>query len=169
MKELRLPWNRREGLLYGGIIALITAMIMATFNIAQKYGKLDAEVLIISLKSLPIIWAVVMLLMLLIVGKVSNICVEKFTEPGDGFNTRIVFKIIFCVTMMSASMSFLGPLVGEIMSGEITWDCARNWIKVWPVNFFAAFWVELLVAQPFARYIMKNLHIRTIDAEYSVQ
>ena len=50
MEELRLPWSNREGLLYGGIIAIITCIIMATFNIAKSFGRFDAEVMLTSLK-----------------------------------------------------------------------------------------------------------------------
>ncbi len=163
MEELRLPWSNKEGLLYGGVIALITALIMATINIAQSFGKFDAEVMITSLKCLPFIWIIVMLLMTFIVGRIASYGVARFTEPTDGFNTRIVFNIIFCVTMMSASMSLLGPLVGEIMSGDVTWVCAEEWPHKWPVNFFLAFWVEMLIAQPAARKVMKTIHLRKIN------
>lgn len=158
MNDSRLPWSKREGLLYGSIIALITAFIMATFNIAQTHGRLDADVLYMSLTTLPVIWAAVMILMVSVVERVSDEGVRRFTDPTDGFNTRIVFKIIFCVTMMSAIMSFLGPFIGEVLSGNITWACADEWIARWPTNFFVAFWVEMLIAQPVARSVMKRMH-----------
>ena len=159
MEELRLPWNNREGLLYGGVIALITALIMSTFNIAQNCGELNSEVIVTSLTSLPFIWVVVMLLMTFIVGRIAGAGVRHFAAPSDGFNARILFNMVLCVTMMSASMSFLGPFVGEILSGEITWNCAYDWIDRWPTNFFVAFWVEMLVAQPAARAVMKHMHL----------
>ncbi|MDD2626504.1 MAG: hypothetical protein PHT00_00555 [Candidatus Methanomethylophilus sp.] len=162
MEELRLPWNAREGVLYGGVIALITAFIMSTLNIAQNNGGLDAGVIRTSLISLPVIWVVVMLLMVFVVGRIANRGMRRFVAPTDGFNTRIVFNIIFCVTMMSASMSFLGPFVGECLSMDITWQCAAEWASRWPTNFFAAFWVEVLLAQPTARAVMKHLHLRQL-------
>ncbi len=165
MEELRLPWNNREGFLYGGVISLITCIIMSTFNIAKSFGKFDAEVMMTSLICLPILWVVVMLLMTFIVGRIANMGVQRFTEPTDGFNTRIVFNIIFCVTMMSASMTFIGPFVGDVLSGGI--DLARltsDWPVNWPVNFCVAFWVELLIAQPAARMVMKRKHMRQINS-----
>jgi hypothetical protein len=162
MEELRLPWSNKEGLLYGGVIALITALIMSTMNIAQNMGGMSVEVLVTSLKCLPVIWIVVMLLMTFVVGRIANAGVRRFTEPTDGFNTRIVFNIIFCVTMMSASMSFIGPFIGEVLSGNITWMCVSDWPSKWPTNFFVAFWVEMLVAQPIARGVMKGMHMRKI-------
>lgn len=164
MEELRLPWNNREGLLYGGVIALITCIIMSTFNIAKKAGTLDLDVLVTSITCLPILWIIVMLLMTFIVGRIANYGVQRFTEPTDGFNTRIVFNIIFCVTMMSASMSIIGPLVGTIMSGDfMIADVFMEWPVMWPTNFCAAFWVEMLIAQPFARMVMKRKHIRQMN------
>lgn len=162
MEELRLPWSGREGALYGGVIALITAFLMATLNISLTFGRLDWEVLANSLTCLPAIWVIVMLLMTLVDGRVASAGVARLTEPTDGFNTRIVFNIVFCVLMMSMIMTFVGPLVGEIISGDITWDCAREWLSRWPTNFCAAFWIEMLVAQPAARCLMKRMHLRKI-------
>ena len=81
MEELRLPWSNREGLLYGGIIAIITCIIMATFNIARSFGKFDAEVMQTSLKCIPIIWVIVMLLMTFIVGRIANYGVRRSPSP----------------------------------------------------------------------------------------
>ena len=41
MEELRLPWNEKEGLLYGSVIALITAFLMSSINIIDNTGTLD--------------------------------------------------------------------------------------------------------------------------------
>ena len=164
MEELRLPWSNREGLLYGGIIAIITCIIMATFNIARSFGKFDAEVMLTSLKCIPIIWVIVMLLMTFIVGRIANYGVRRFTEPTDGFNTRIVFNIIFCVTMMSMSMTLIGGIIGQgigALIGGGTVDIAETvmiWPEIWPRNFCIAFWVEMLIAQPAARKAMVMIH-----------
>ncbi|MGN0098557.1 MAG: DUF2798 domain-containing protein [Candidatus Methanomethylophilaceae archaeon] len=164
MEELRLPWNNREGLLYGGVIALVTCIIMSTFNIAKTFGKFDSEVMLTSLKCLPILWVIIMFLTTFIVGRIANYGVKRFTEPTDGFNTRIVFNIIFCVTMMSACMSIIGPIVGMSIAGQLQIaEVFMDWPYIWPTNFCVAFWVEMLVAQPFARMIMKRMHLHKIS------
>lgn len=43
MEELRFPWNDREGLLYGGIIAGITAYLMVLFNMSRAIGDFKPE------------------------------------------------------------------------------------------------------------------------------
>ena len=45
MEELRFPWNDKEGLLYGGIIAGITAYLMALFNMSRSIGDFRPEYL----------------------------------------------------------------------------------------------------------------------------
>ncbi len=164
MEELRLPWNNREGLLYEGAISLITCLIMSTFNIARVEGRFDLDIVITSLTCIPILWVVVMILMTFIVGRVADYGVRHFTEPTDGFNTRITFNIIFCVTMISTSMSIIGPLVGTILSGEFAIaQVFLDWPRMWPTNFCAAFWVEILIAQPATRWVMKKKHLRQIS------
>ncbi len=168
MQELRLPWNGKEGLLYGGVIAVITAFLMATINISQTQGRLDAEVMVNVVTSLPFIWLAVMLIMSLVVGRTASYCVSRFTEPTDGFNAKITFNIIFCVLMMSASMSFVGPAIGALLSGGDIAAVVQEWPSRWPSNFFFAFWIEVLIAQPFARYVMKTKHARSIRSEGGV-
>lgn len=112
MKEQRLPQNGKEGFLYGGTICLITVIVMLILNISTSLNKFDLETLIIVAKMLPIIWIVAMLVENLIVGKISFILVSKFLGESDGFNAKILFNILFCVTGMSAIMTILGGMIG---------------------------------------------------------
>lgn len=159
LEEPRLPWNNKEGLLYGGIIALITCIIMMEFNLVKSNG-FDVGIMLNGLLSLPFIWIIVMLLMTFIVGRIADVVVRKFTQPGDSFYTRIVFNIIACVSMMSMIMTFVGPFVGHLVGGEFTLQSLYDWPQNWPVNFCVAFWVEMFVAQPAARATMKHIHTR---------
>ena len=112
MKEQRLPQNVKEGFLYGGTICLITVIVMLILNISTSLNKFDLETLIIVAKMLPIIWIVAMLVENFIVGKISFILVSKFLGESDGFNAKILFNILFCVTGMSAIMTILGGMIG---------------------------------------------------------
>lgn len=112
MKEQRLPQNGKEGFLYGGTICLITVIVMLILNISTSLNKFDLETLIIVAKMLPIIWIVAMLVENFIVGKISFILVSKFLGESDGFNAKILFNILFCVTGMSAIMTIFGGMIG---------------------------------------------------------
>lgn len=165
MEELRLPWNGKEGFIYGTIIAAITCFIMCEFNIFKGAGEVTMELLVNGLISLPFVWIAVMLLITFIVGPVANRFVRTFTVPSDSFYPKIVFNIIACVLMMSMTMTIVGPSIGHIIEGNLTIDVITNWPVNWPVNFCVAFWVEMLIAQPTARAVMKRKHIRMMKAQ----
>jgi hypothetical protein len=160
MEEKRLPKNGKEGFLYGSIICLITVIIMLVLNIGTAFGKLDGETLLIVIKLVPIIWIVAMLIESLIIGKISEKLVVRFADSSDGFNARILFNILFCVTGMSASMTIIGGLIGNGLSLEPF----QTFFSHWPRNFFVAFWCEILLAQPIARFVMKKLHTQKCKA-----
>ena len=164
MEELRLPWNNRDGILYGGVIAIITATIMCEFNLCKTMGGMTVETFMNGLATVPLLVVIVMLLMTFVVGRVADMFVRRFTMPGDSFYTKIVFNIIACVLMMSMIMTVVGPTVGHLMEGVLTAEPIFDWPVNWPVNFCVAFWVEMLVAQPAARYVMKQRHIRVLKS-----
>ena len=155
MQEKRLPRNGKEGLLYGGIICLITVIVMLFLNIGTAAGGINSQTIKLILILIPIIWIIAMLIETLIVGKISEKLVEKFTQPTDGFNTKILFNILFCVTGMSCIMTIIGGMIGE---GKICLEPIITFPTHWPRNFCVAIWCEMLLAQPIARLAMKLIH-----------
>ena len=43
MNETRLPRNGKEGILYGGIICIITVIVMLILNIGTAFGGFSKE------------------------------------------------------------------------------------------------------------------------------
>lgn len=154
MQEVRLPQNKKEGFLYGSIICLITVIVMLILNIGTAFGGFPKEAILAILKLIPIIWIVAMLVESFVVGKIASKLVNKFTETSDGFNSHILFNILFCVTGMSAIMTILGSLIGN----GISFEPFLTFFSHWPRNFCVAFWCEILLAQPISRFSMKMLH-----------
>lgn len=152
----RLPANKKEGFLYGSCICFITVIVMASLNIYLSTAELNMGTVITIIKAVPIIFVIAMLVENFIVGKVVSFFMNKFTSNQDSFNAKILFNIVFCVTGMSFIMSFIGGLFDTGFSIEIL----KNFPLHWPRNFFFAFWCECLIAQPFARFVMKKVHIR---------
>ena len=155
MKETRLPRNGKEGLLYGGIICLITVIVMLFLNIGTAMGKINLETVKLILILIPIIWIIAMLIETLLVGKIAEKLVERFVQPTDGFNARILFNILFCVTGMSCIMTIVGGMIG---ARELCLEPIITFPTHWPRNFCVAIWCEILVAQPTARFVMKCIH-----------
>lgn len=163
MQEARLPWTVKEMFLYGSVISFLTSLIMCEFNLFKNEGA-SLDIFINGLISLPAIWVSVMLLINFIVEPVACKVVNKYTEPTDSFYTKIVFNIIPCVLMMSAIMTIVGPTIGHVFAGEISLRAISEWPANWPVNFCVAFWVEMLIAQPAARSLMKHIHSKKTAA-----
>lgn len=149
-------------MLYGSVIAVITCLIMSEFNLFKSAGEISLDLFLNGLVSLPFVWVAVMLLMGVFVGRIADLFVRTYTQPGDSFYTKIVFNIIACVLMMSAMMTIIGPTIGHTIAGDLSMDVIYEWPANWPVNFCVAFWVEMLVAQPAARYVMKHKHIKML-------
>ena len=155
MGDIRLPRNSKEGLLYGSIICIITVIVSLLLNIGTAFGRIDKEVLIIIIKMIPLLFVIAMALESLVIGKIAAKLVAKFTEPTDGFNTRILFNILFCVTGMSICMTIIGGMIGQ---GHLSLEPFKTFFSHWPRNFCVVLWCEILLAQPAARLVMKKLH-----------
>ncbi len=165
MIEPRLPWNGREGFVYGSVIALITCIFMMSFGICTKNNCLDLGLVARSMIALPFVWIAAMLLINLFVGRVTNKVVPKFTNPTDSFYTIITMNIIVTVLMMSMLMTLIGPAIGHIFQGESILLAIQDWPAAWPRNFCAAFWCEMLLAQPIARALMKYIHTHWVSVQ----
>lgn len=160
MQDNRLPKTKKEGIIYGGVIAIITVIVMVFLNITLEFKKIDGQVLFVIAVTIPIFWIVAMLLENFVIGRISEQLLKKFTLKTDGFNTKILFNILFCVTGMSFIMTIIGGIYGEILSiKSITLKPILDIPLHWPRNFFVAFWCEILLAQPLARFVMKKIHL----------
>ena len=167
--DQRLPWSKKEGLVYGGVIALITCIVMITFNVCvNNNGSFDIMIIAKAMLSLPLVWLAAMLLMSFVVGRIASMVVAKFAGPNDGFYARITFNIIACVLMMSACMTIIGPSIRYVMQGESIITAFQQWPIAWPRNFCVAFWCEMLLAQPIARALMKYIHTHRSDVQVSI-
>ncbi|CAG7639284.1 hypothetical protein ACFQI7_08565 [Paenibacillus allorhizosphaerae] len=115
------------------------------------------EVYLDSLKVIPLMWLIVILSVRLIAGPIVGKLMPKFVGQTDGFNARILLNTVLNVTVLSLWLSIIGTWVG---TNQISVEPFENFLHIWPRNFGVAFWIELLIAQPIARFAMKKLHAR---------
>src|SRR5690554_5774362 len=153
-KEPRLPQNGKEFILFLGIISILSVNIIAPIIMGFEFG-FSKEVYVQTLKVLPLVWVCVILLVTLVANPIVNKLVAKFVGPNDSFNARVLFTILFSVTILSILLTVIGSWIGM---REISMEPIYNFFYAWPRNFFIAFWVEVLIAQPAARFAMKKLH-----------
>ena len=149
-KEARLPQNGKEFVLFLAIISILSVNIIGPIIMGFEFG-FNMEVYLETLPILPIVWVSVVFLVLF----VANPIVSKLVQPTDSFNARVLFTILFSVTILSILLTIIGSWIGM---REISLAPFKSFFYNWPRNFFIAFWVEVLIAQPIARLAMKKLH-----------
>lgn len=153
-QETRMPRNGKEFLLFLAIISITSVNTIAPLIMGFEFG-FTAEVYKATLTTIPFIWLIVIFIVPFIVEPLANKLVEKFTQPTDSFNAVTLFHIFFSVLLMSILLTVIGTWVG---TRSITMEPIREFFHNWPRNFTIAFFIEILVAQPLARFIMRLLH-----------
>jgi len=162
-----LPRNPKEGIIYGCIIASISSLLIGGFNVYDNMGFTPAtfgDFLMTFIVIWPVMFVIAFLLASAVVEKTARKIISRYLSPNDSTNAYICFNIVICALMMSAILTFVGGLVGQsigFMVNGATIDViglTENWPLIWPRNFCIAFWVEMLIAQPVARFVMVRMH-----------
>lgn len=163
-KEERLPQNSKEGILFLLIISIISVNTIAPIIMGLERG-FSKENYLETLKIIPFMWIIVVLLVRLVAGPLVGKVIPKFVGQTDGFNARVLLNTLLNVTVLSMLLTIIGTWVG---TKQISLEPFQNFFHSWFRNFGVAFWIELLVAQPIARFAMKKIHARQASKAESV-
>ncbi|BBK78720.1 hypothetical protein [Clostridium butyricum] len=155
-----MPRNKKEGIIFGITMCVIMVFFMGMLNISIHHGVFDGEVMIICLKAFPVTFIVAFIIEGAIVGKVNRMLLERFCGEKDSVNARILFNCFFIVTCMSLIMTFIGGMLGGDSLSLVT----KEFFIRWPRNFCAAFFLNILVAGPVSRAILRMIQ-RSADAK----
>ncbi len=149
----KLPRNKKEFALFMAVISIISVNIIAPLITCFELGfhlYVWADVL----KVLPFIWLSVIALVLL-THRPAEWMTNKILQKGDSFNAHIIVNILCNVFLMSIFLTVIGTWIG---SRTLTIEPILMFFHKWPRNFAISLGVELLVAQPVARFVMQKLH-----------
>lgn len=163
-KEARLPQNAKEGILFMLIISIISVNTIAPIIMGMERG-FSKEVYLDTLKIIPVMWVIVILLLKLVAGPLVGKIIPKFVGKTDGFNARILLNTLLNVTVLSVLLTIIGSWIG---AKQISLEPFQNFFFSWFRNFGIAFWIELIIAQPIARAVMKRIHARQASKEESL-
>ncbi|HEO8419700.1 TPA: hypothetical protein VBX77_001672 [Yersinia enterocolitica] len=155
-KEDRLPQNPKEGIIFMLIISIISVNTIAPVIMGLQLG-FSKENYLETLKVIPFMWIIVMLLVRFVAGPLVGKVMPKFVGKTDGFNARVLLNIVMNVTVLSILLTIIGNWVG---TKQISLEPFQNFFHNWFRNFGVAFWIELIIAQPIARFAMKKLHAK---------
>ena len=155
-----MPRTKREGIFYGVVMAFTMSIFMNLLNTFLHAG--------VSMQSLgralilqPVILAIVMIVESLIVSNLAQKTMKRFVRAKDSAEAHALARTVCMVTGMSLAMS----LIGLILAGTPLVELPLRFASVWPVNFCAAFWWQILVAGPIARMSLKILRSYRKDSE----
>ena len=154
--DARLPRSAKEGILFLLIVSIISVNTIAPLIVGLERG-FSKEVYLDTLKIIPFMWIIVVFLVKVVAGPIVGKVMPKFMGQSDGFNARILLNTLLNVSVLSILLSIIGTWVG---TKQISLEPFKNYLHIWPRNFGIAFWIELLVAQPIARFVMKTIHQR---------
>ncbi|MCD7822245.1 MAG: hypothetical protein LUG64_08565 [Clostridiales bacterium] len=149
-----LPHNKREFTLFMAVISIISVNIIAPLITCFEFGfhlYVWADVLTV----IPFIWLSVIALVLLTYWP-AEWMTAKIVDKEDSFNAHILTNILCTVFLMSIFLTVIGTWIG---SRSVTLEPIQKFFYKWPRNFALSFAVELLIAQPIARQVMKHLHL----------
>ena len=154
-----MPRTKREEIFYGAVMAFTMSLFMNLFNTFLHAG-VSMESLGRVLLLQPIIFAIVMLVEGLVVSNLVHKAMKRFVQVKDSPKARALAQTVCMVTGMSLAMSLIGLVVGTTLA-----ELPLRFASVWPVNFCAAFWWQILVAGPIARMSLKILRSYRKDSE----
>lgn len=153
-KENRLPQSAAEGIIFMLVISFISVNTIAPIIMFMEIG-LSLQTYVEFFKIMPVMWIIVILLVRFAAGPLVGKILPKFQGETDRFNARILLNIVMNVTILSLTLTVIGTWVG---SREISADIFTRFFPTWFRNFGIAFWIEVIVAQPIARFVMVKIH-----------
>lgn len=159
---MKLPRNKKEFALFLAVISIISVNIIAPLITCFEIGfhlYVWADVLTV----LPFIWLSVIVLVLL-THRPAEWMTNKLLQKEDSFNAHIIVNTLCNVFLMSIFLTVIGTWIG---GRKISIEPILMFFHKWPRNFAISFAVELLVAQPIARFVMYKLHQKQ-DAKHPV-
>jgi len=151
--HMKLPRRKREFALFMAIISIISVNIIAPLIACFEIGfRLDVwkEVLMI----IPMVWLAIIILVLLTY-KPAEWLTRKIVRHGDSFRATVTINILCSVFLLSIFLTVIGTWIG---SRHISIEPITGFFYKWPRNFAIALGVELLIAQPIARFVMLKYH-----------
>ena len=154
-----MPTNKKEGLIFGISMCFIMVFFMGLLNISIHLGGFNLNSIRTAIIAFPITLIIAYILETFIVGKINHILLGKFVKETDSKNSYILFNCFFIVTMMSLIMTIIGGLLG----GDNLQTIFTEFFIRWPRNFCAAFFLNILVAGPISRFILRLMQQHSKD------
>jgi hypothetical protein len=150
---MKLPRSKREFALFMAIISILSVNIIAPLITCFELG-FHLWVWVSALKIIPFVWLTVIALVLLTY-KPAEWLTHKVVKHGDSFGAIVTVNILCTVFLLSIFLTIFGAWIGN---RRLSMEPIIGFFYKWPCNFAISLGVELLVAQPIARFVMLKYH-----------
>ena len=154
-----MPTNKKEGIIFGICMCLIMVFFMGLLNISIHLGGFNLNSIKTCLIAFPVTFIIAYVLETFIVGRINGMLLAYFVSKKDSKNAYILFNCFFIVTMMSLLMTIVGGLLGR----DTLQTVLGEFFIRWPRNFCAAFFLNILVAGPVSRTILKAIQKNSVS------
>ena len=151
--HMRLPHGKWEFVLFITVVSVLSVNIIAPLIACLESG-FHVAVWLDALTVLPFIWLAVVALVLLTY-KPAEWLTGKVVSRGDSFRAVVTINILCTVFLLSIFLTIVGTWIG---TRHISAYPLLQFFRIWPRNFGIALGVELLIAQPVARFVMLKYH-----------
>lgn len=151
--HMKLPRNKKEFALFILVISIISVNVIAPLITCFEVGfhlSVWKDVLTV----IPFIWVAVVILVLLTYNPAEWLT-KKIAKEGDSLSATITINILCTVFLLSIFLTVIGTWIG---TRHISIEPITDFFYKWPRNFSIAFFIELLIAQPIARFVMLKYH-----------
>ena len=146
-----MPANKKENIVFDVCMCVIMVFFMELLNISIHLGGFNLNSIKTTFIAFPVTLIIAYLLETFVVGKINHILLGKFVKETDSKNSFILFNCFFIVTMMSLIMTIIGGLLG----GDNLQTIFTEFFIRWSRNFCAAFFLNILIAGPVSRFILR--------------
>ena len=159
-----MPTNKKEGIIFGICICAIMVFFMGLLNISIHLGGFNLNSIKTAIIAFPVTFIIAFILENVVIGKINHMLLEKFVDKSDSKNAYILFNCFFIVTLMSLVMTIIGGFLG----GDNAQTIFSEFFIRWPRNFCAAFFLNILVAGPISRAILRAIQSKNETVDDSV-
>lgn len=139
-----MPSSKKEGIILSVTMSLIMIYVMAALNECVKSGAFSADAWLVSLKRLPLGFAVGIVCDMAICTPLSRKLVAAVSSESD----RECFKVL----ILRFSMVVLMTVAMTVFSVAVTWENAGtavgDFFKYLPYNFTIALPIQMLIVAP---------------------
>ena len=162
--HMKLPRDKKGLALFILIISFISVNTIAPLITFAEVG-FSLETWFSVLRVLPVLWPTVIVLVL-VVNKPATALRNRVTRPGDSFHATVTIDILCNVLLLSMALSVVGFWIG---TGRISMEPITGFFGNWPRNFAIALFIEMLIAQPVARTVLRKYHERADQRRASME